>query len=276
MINSINNVINKNIIAIQASIQAGREILKIYNTDFNIDYKNDNSPLTEADNKSNDIIIRKLKDEFPGIPVLSEESSEVPYEIRRDWQEFWLVDPLDGTKEFIKKNDEFTVNIALIGNQLPVFGVIYVPVKNELYLGGKGIGSFRIEKASEIDVSDYNNILESAVELPVNSEKNSTFTVVASRSHRNQETEDYISSLQKKHDQLDIVSAGSSLKFCLVAEGKADIYPRFGPTMEWDTAAGQAIAEGSGVMVIDEKTRQVMEYNKQKLRNDFFIVAKSI
>ena len=237
-------------IAIKASLAAGKRIMDIYeHEDFEVEAKDDDSPLTKADLASHDIIMKYLKE--TEIPVLSEEGKDLPYDERKDWKQLWIVDPIDGTKEFIKKNGEFTVNIALVENQKPVLGVIYVPAFRELYFAAQGIGSFKV---SEIDdFSNFKELEEMATKLPLDHEKKH-FTVVASKSHLSPETEQYIKDLEKEHGRLESISKGSSLKLCMVAEGKADCYPRFAPTMEWDTAAGQAICKYAGKTVTDYTT----------------------
>ena len=203
------------------------------------------------------------------IPVLSEEGNIILYNERKNWSQLWIVDPIDGTKEFIKRNGEFTVNIALIENQKTILGVIFVPVSGELYFSTKEIGSYKVKVNSE----DYNldSLLRIAKKLPIE-RKDKTFTIVASRSHMSTETEVYIDKMKKKHGAINLISKGSSLKLCMVAEGKADCYPRFAPTMEWDTAAGQAICEHAGFDVVDWKTKKTMLYNREELLNEWFIV----
>jgi len=240
--------------------KAGLEIMKIYQKDFSIEYKDDKSPLTEADKKSNEIICAGLNE--TGIPVLSEEGKETPYEKRKRWKAFWLIDPIDGTKEFIKKNGEFTVNIALIENGVPVLGVVHVPVMNVTYYGSMRGGSF---------VKDKNNNTK-RLPLKKNNEPERKLSVVASRTHMSPETQAFIDNLKKKTKQVEIISSGSSLKFCLVAEGSADVYPRLGPTMEWDTAAAHAVVENAGKKVLDFHTNQPLVYNKENLLNPWFIV----
>lgn len=257
-------------LAIDASLKAGAAILEVYGSDFAIEHKEDKSPLTLADSKSHTVISSVLKKS--GLPVLSEEGRNIAYEERKKWEFFWLADPLDGTKEFIKRNGEFTVNIALIEKNKPVMGVIYVPVLKELYYAAEGMGAFKVEKVSihHLPVS-LEQLHLKAQKLPIWTGREQ-FTVVASRSHLSEETEVYINELKKQHGEIALISAGSSLKFCLVAEGKADIYPRFGPTMEWDTAAGQAIVEQAGSKVINAVTQGDFLYNKQELLNPFFII----
>ena len=254
--------------AIRASLEAGERIMEIYeNEDLEVDFKGDDSPLTKADLASHNIIIEYLKE--TGIPVLSEEGKHLPYDKRKTWNRLWIVDPIDGTKEFIKRNGEFTVNIALVEDQKPVLGVIYVPALNELYFAEKGIGSYKVSNISRF--SSLEEMLESSSRLPMEL-NNKKYTVVASKSHLSAETEEYISSLEKEYGKVDTISKGSSLKLCMVAEGIANEYPRFAPTMEWDTAAGQAICTYAGKKVIDHKTGQEMLYNRKELLNNWFRV----
>ncbi len=245
--------------AIRAALEAGRDIMSIYDdpaADFGIERKADNSPLTRADKAAHARIMTFLGP--TGIPVLSEEGAHLPYEVRRSWRRLWIVDPLDGTKEFIKRNGEFTVNIALVEDGAPVLGVIFVPVKKQLYYGIVGEGAEKEEGGM-------------AFALPLDSTARA-YTVVASRSHLSPETADFIDNLRREHPDLELVSSGSSLKICLVAEGKADIYPRHAPTMEWDTAAGDAIARAAGRIVVDALTGEPLRYNKEDLHNPWFIV----
>ncbi len=254
-------------IAIRAALDAGKEILNIYDTDFNVEIKNDDSPLTQADRNANDVINRYL---IPtNIPVISEENRQLDFSERKDWQRCWIVDPLDGTKEFIKRNGEFTVNIALVEVGIPVLGVIYVPVSKELYFTSEdGKTSRKIIVASE-DVT-VEEVLKNAEEIKP-SEITSVVRIVGSRSHLNEDTKNFISEIEKDN-QVELVSKGSSLKFCLVAEGLADIYPRYAPTMEWDTAAGHAICRAVGLDVIDQSTGKPMLYNKPNLLNNYFVL----
>lgn len=253
--------------AIIAALEAGNEIMEIYTSDkINVDYKEDHSPLTKADLKSNEIILSHL--EKTELPVLSEEEKEIPYDVRKKWSRLWIVDPIDGTKEFIKKNGEFTVNIALIENQRPILGVIFAPALNQLYFSTLTMGAYKLE--TENKGSSWKEMLREAKKLPMN--KPSTYTIVASRSHLSDDTEKFIDDLKEKHIVVDIISKGSSLKLCMVAEGAANCYPRFAPTMEWDTAAGQAICEHAGFKVIDWETKQEMIYNRKELLNNWFLV----
>ena len=242
--------------------RAGAKIMEIYARDFEIDYKADESPLTEADKAGNEVIMEFLQTEHAGTPVISEENKQLDYSERRDWTQFWLVDPLDGTKEFIKKNGEFTVNIALVENGVPVIGVVYRPVTDTMYLGVVGEGAWRIEGAAEPVKIEGG---------PHYSEKDK-ITVVASRSHLTAEVEAFVEELRAAGKTVEFLSAGSSLKLCLVAEGNADVYPRFGPTMEWDTGAAHAVATAAGRKVLDAGTREDLAYNKENLLNPFFIV----
>lgn len=255
-------------LAIEASFKAGAEILKVYATDFAVEKKEDQSPLTLADKNAHEVIAAILSES--GIPVLSEEGKNIPFIDRKNWNLLWIVDPLDGTKEFVKKNGEFTVNIALIEDHQPVLGVIYVPVTKILYYASKDRGCFKFEE-SRAGVRRFEEITEHSEQLPLQ-ETLEKFTVVASRSHLTKETNDFIAEMKKKHGEVEIISAGSSLKFCLIAEGKANAYPRFGPTMEWDTAAGQAIVRCAGKNVIDFETKKPMLYNRENLLNGWFIV----
>ena len=256
--------------AITAALEAGKVILEIYHSgEFDVEIKGDNSPLTKADTDSHNVIMSYLTE--TNIPVLSEEGKDIAYEERKDWKQLWIVDPIDGTKEFIKRNGEFTVNIALIENQKTQIGVIFVPVTGELYFSTKEMGAFKVA----INLEDYSleDILSKANKLPLQPQDN-TFTIVASRSHMSIETEDYVQQMRDIHGEVNLISKGSSLKLCMVAEGVANCYPRFAPTMEWDTAAGQAICEHAGFEVIDWKTKEHMLYNREELLNNWFLVTK--
>jgi 3'(2'), 5'-bisphosphate nucleotidase len=266
-LSTFHNLINT---AMTSAIYAGFEILKIYQnpkTDFSIEKKADNSPLTIADKAAHRIIMKELKK--TGLPILSEEGKDIPYEERKDWHRFWLVDPLDGTKEFIKRNGEFTVNIALIEDGKPVAGVIYVPVSKTLYAGIWDEGAWKKE-GMDTPVS-FETLKAKGIRLPSQT-RPKTFTLVGSRSHMNQETEDYMSQRRCEHGDVTVIAKGSSLKICLVAENAAHEYPRFGPTMEWDTAAGHAIAKAAGKQVVLVDKHAELCYNKEDLQNPFFIV----
>ena len=254
--------------AIKASIKAGEAILEIYKEDFEVAYKADESPLTAADQSADSVIKSILANSFP---ILSEEGKSISFEERKNWETFWLVDPLDGTKEFIKKNGEFTVNIALIKNGLPILGVVYLPVASMLYFGAEGIGSYACQLGSEEENFDLQQLFKNGEKLG-EKEFPAIFTIVASRSHLSKETEDFINSCKEKHGVVDLISKGSSIKLCLVAERKAHVYPRVAPTMEWDTAAAHAVAKYAGCKVLNYDTREELVYNKENLLNPSFIV----
>ncbi len=259
-------------LALNAAIRAGEKILEVYNdpeSDFSVERKADNSPLTIADKMSHEIIAGFLKDS--DYPVLSEEGKEIAFDDRKNWQKFWLVDPLDGTKEFIKRNGEFTVNIAFVENGNPVMGVIYVPVARTLYFGQAGMGAWKMELADLGAELTIGALKERSVKIPA-TDSERKFTAVGSRSHSNEETVAYFKKLEEEHGKIEIISKGSSLKICMVAEGSADVYPRFGPTMEWDTAAGHAIAVAAGKNVTLADQKIPLKYNKENLLNPFFIV----
>lgn len=240
----------------QAAIKAGEAIIEIYESgDFSIEAKSDDSPLTRADKASHNVIVSFL--EKTNLPMLSEEGSTVPFEERKNWEYFWMIDPLDGTKEFIKKNGEFTVNIALIHKDEVVAGVVYTPVVKDLYWAVRGEGSFK--NGSEIAVNEFGS-------------EDANLKVVASRSHLNEETEDFLNKLNSP----EIVSKGSSLKLLMVAEGKADLYPRYAPTMEWDTAAAQIIVEEAGGTVVQKDSDRKVVYNKENLLNPYFLVSGKV
>jgi 3'(2'), 5'-bisphosphate nucleotidase len=256
--------------AISAAISGSSKILEIYGHAFEVEFKADNSPLTQADQLAHEAIYNCLSS--TGLPVLSEEGSKIPYEVRKDWESFWMVDPLDGTKEFVKRNGEFTVNIALISRQKAIIGVILVPVSNVLYFASQAVGAFKISLEGLIGTRVEDLVKRAAtLPLPVSPDK---VTVVGSRSHLSAETETFITDLQKKQPDLDFVSIGSSLKLCLVAEGRAHIYPRLGPTMEWDTAAGQAILELAGGKMVQAENGEAVLYNKPHLLNPWFVASR--
>ena len=259
-------------LCIQAAFDAGNEILSFYNSGYDIELKSDNSPLTNADKAAHNVIARAL--ENTNIPVLSEEGNIIPYEIRKGYEYLWIVDPLDGTKEFIKHNDEFTVNIALVHHQSPILGVVYCPPLKSMYfasLNGKGAFKSVLDNYDNIDVE---KVMGQAEKIPF-ANRGRKFTVVASRSHMNSETAGFIENLKKEHGEIELIAKGSSLKLCEVAEGSADIYPRFAPTSEWDTAASHAVVEISGGKVLDAKTNQPLKYNKKDILNPWFVVERS-
>ena len=243
--------------AIKGAIEAGNAIMAVYQSD-SIDYekKSDLSPLTLADKRSHEIILEKLKE--TGINVLSEESDKISYDQRKDWGRYWLVDPLDGTKEFIKKNGEFTVNIALIENNIPSLGVVYCPVTDILFWN---------DEERKVYKKENNKVVEIRKRVSVN-DNDKNLRVVVSRSHINDETNNYI----KKLNEPKLISCGSSLKFLYIADNKADIYPRFGPTMEWDTAAAHSILSALSIQVINLDTGRELSYNKENLLNPYFII----
>lgn len=260
-------------VALAASLEAGRAILDIYHSgDVGVEYKEDQSPLTRADRAAHHVLMRHL--EATGIPVLSEEGRHMPYSERQGWSELWIVDPVDGTKEFIKRNGEFTVNVALVREGRVAGGVVFAPVLGHAYVGVVGEGAWRLE----VDMASVPSVDEawtSRAHLPFVNNADKPYTVVASRSHMSPETEAYVEDARLKHGEVDLISKGSSLKLCMVAEGTADAYPRFAPTMEWDTAAGQAVCEASGCEVIDQNTNEPMRYNREELLNAWFLVSRT-
>ena len=269
--------------AVQSALKAGSLILEIYESEFAVEHKEDNSPLTRADKKSHEFLVESLS-KFR-IPVLSEEGREILYEQRKTWERLWIIDPLDGTKEFIKRNGEFTINIALVEYGFPVLGVVFAPVKNALYFAAKGIGAYKLENPSELidpdekyDHQDPDTILDRwvrrAEKLPNTRLNKTPFIIVGSRSHANPQLTKFVEEKRREHGNVEFISAGSSLKICLVAEGKADLYPRMGPTCEWDTAAGQAIAELAGAKLLDFKTGEPLRYNRDDILNPWFIVRR--
>lgn len=245
----------------QLACDAGQVILDVYeSSDFDVELKDDDSPLTRADKCSHEVLVAGLESLNLG-PVLSEEGVDLPWGERRGWQQYWLIDPLDGTKEFIKRNGEFTVNVALIKDGRPVLGVVYAPVKQLLYYGAAGLGAFKrvgsTSAAEPIQVAP----------VPASDEN---WKIVGSRSHQSEDFAAFVA----RFPSADIVSMGSSLKLCLVAEGSADLYPRLGLTSEWDTAAAQAVVEAAGGQVLNWESRSPLLYNtKESLLNPFFIVC---
>jgi len=241
--------------------QAGKEIMEIYNKDFEIEYKDDKSPLTQADKNSHEIIKKGLNKY--NLPLLSEEGKSIPYEQRKNWDLFWMIDPIDGTKEFIKKNDEFTINIALIKNNTPIFGVVYAPAIDEIYFTDN---QYSYKATLTIDNLELQNIKK----LPFLKNKDK-FVIVASKSHLNDETKEFIENIEIDK-QKEFISKGSSLKLCMVATGIADIYPRLAPTMEWDTAAADAVVRKSEKVCYNFKNKKPLVYNKESLLNTWFVV----
>ncbi len=242
--------------------QAGAAILDIYGTDdFKVESKSDESPLTIADQTANAIICKGLEALAIQYPIVSEENKLVAYDERKQYSHFWLVDPLDGTKEFIKRNGEFTVNIALIHNQVTVMGVVYAPVLDEMFWAIKGEGAF-MEKDGNI----------TKLNAPEFKMSDSGLKLVCSRSHLNEDTEKFVAGF----DSPDLVSKGSSLKFLILAKGEAHIYPRLAPTMEWDTGAAQIVLEEAGGSVINNDTKEPLLYNKEILRNPYFVAMANV
>ena len=255
--------------AVKAALIASNEIMDVYGNAFDVEQKADNSPLTEADKRAHAAISKVL--ESTGIPILSEEGRHAPFEERSQWETLWIVDPLDGTKEFVRRNGEFTVNIALVSAQRPVFGVILAPVTGGLYFGGSSLGAYRLGRNRVFPSGEIPPDLASFGErLPIK-DIDRPFRIVASRSHMSIETQEFVNAQRIENPNLELVNSGSSLKICLIAEGSADIYPRFAPTMEWDTAAGHAIAEGAGKTLVQHDGKPVL-YNKADLLNPWFIV----
>ncbi len=245
--------------------EAGTEVLNIYNSDdenWEVSAKDDNSPLTKADRAANDLICQKLKEQYPDIPIISEENKEIDYEDRKGYELFWLIDPLDGTKEFLKRNGEFTINLALVQKDKPVAGIVYAPALGRMYYGAKEEGAYLWNEHDEVSQLKATTFYMTDEGL----------RLVASRSHRNEETEQFINQFKSP----ELVSMGSSLKFMLVAEGKADIYPRIAPTMEWDTGASQIIVEEAGAEVLNYEDQQPLTYNKQDLHNPWFVVYGNV
>ncbi len=265
--------------AVGGSLAAGRAILEVYESeDFAVEAKSDHSPLTRADRSAHEVIERALSGS--NIPMLSEEGADIPAAERQRWQRYWLIDPLDGTKEFIKRNGEFTVNIGLIERRgdgwEPVLGVVYVPALDVLYAGARETGGWKLAAASRA-VDESGSFLEQLKKegqplagRPPESE--APIAAVVSRSHGSEETEAFVSQLEERYGTVTRVSSGSSIKLCLVAEGAADAYPRFAPTVEWDTAAGDAVCRAAGCRVTERDGSTPLSYNKEDLYNPWFLV----
>ncbi len=247
----------------QIARKAGDAIMEIYKTEFTVEMKENKSPLTEADKVSNKIILDELKLHYPAIPFISEETKAIEFSERKTWTHCWLIDPIDGTKEFIKKNGEFTVNIALVENGKPTLGVVLAPALKKMWSAKSGEGCFKINELGE------RIQLKKGVEFS----RLNKVRVIGSRSHMSTETESFIQQLKSEGKEIDFVSAGSSIKFCLLADGSADVYPRYAPTMEWDTAAGQAVLEIAGGVVNEAGTLKHLCYNKENLLNPFFLAS---
>ena len=251
---------------VNISVDAGEVILNYYNENVDVIYKDDESPLTKADLASHKIITDSIKKITPDIPILSEEEF-IDWKIRKKWKKYWLIDPLDGTKEFIKKNDEFTVNIALIENNRPILGVIYTPALNELFYSIKNFGSYKILTKKKL------NTLKEAKKISINKKKSNKIKIVGSRSHSNPILDKWVN---KNFNEFDILQKGSSLKFCLIAEGSADIYPRFGPTSEWDIAAGHIILEEAGGKLKSIDNKEILYNEKENILNPEFFAYSNI
>ena len=251
---------------VNISVDAGEVILNYYNENVDVIYKDDESPLTKADLASHKIITDSIKKITPEIPILSEEEF-IDWKIRKKWKKYWLIDPLDGTKEFIKKNDEFTVNIALIENNRPILGVIYTPALNELFYSIKNFGSYKILTKKKL------NTLKEAKRISINKKKSNKIKIVGSRSHSNPILDKWVN---KNFNEFDILQKGSSLKFCLIAEGSADIYPRFGPTSEWDIAAGHIILEEAGGKLKSIDNKEILYNEKENILNPEFFAYSNI
>ena len=256
--------------ALSASVEASKAIMEIYQeSDFGVSIKDDSSPLTKADLASN-AVIHKILDKT-GIPFLSEEGKGIPYQKRKDWEYLWVVDPLDGTKEFIKRNGEFTVNIALVNFGKPVLGVVAIPAQNIFYYAMKGFGAYKMDKKTFNEYQNQDGLLENhGDKLPLQSLPHK-ITVVGSRSHSSEETESFIKDIKRVYGEVEFLSKGSALKLCMIAEGKAHVYPRLAPTMEWDTAAGHVLILESGGGLLEFESKNEMMYNRENLRNPWFV-----
>lgn len=278
--------------ALRAALAAGQAIMAVYGRDFDVDYKADRSPLTDADRAAHDGIARELR--VTGLPQLSEEGAQVPYAERRDWPVLWLIDPLDGTKEFVKRNGDFTVNIALVEHGRPVLGVVYVPAHQDLYFGMQGVGAYRMTgpavfQALEDFPDTFPDLGSPWRRLVPGGPRTGPLRVVASRSHGTPATEAFLARLRAGGQAVEQVARGSALKMCMVASGEARLYPRLAPTMEWDTAASQAVVECAGgvVTVYDDAAHAAfmergpaalfeaapLTYNRENLRNPWFVAA---
>lgn len=255
-------------ISLIAVLAAGKAVMDIYENSYKIEFKKDNSPLTYADLKSNEIIVSHLSKTF--IPIISEELASVPYETRKNWKNFWIVDPLDGTKEFIQRNGEFTINVALVEGQKPILGIVYAPAINSLFFSTIYKGGYKLVFNLK-DKFTYLDIVEKSIKLKL--PKTSKVSIAASRSHLNLKTLDFIQKLKDHFPNTKVVNKGSSLKFCMVADGIASIYPRFGRTMEWDTAAGHAILNSVSGKVCCSVNGDELLYNKPELSNADFIAT---
>lgn len=260
--------------SIEACLKAGVEILKIYETKFDINYKEDKSPVTEADLKANEIIKQTLSKH--NLPFFSEESKNESFDVRKKWKYFWMIDPIDGTKEFIKKNGEFTVNIALIKDENPTLGVVYAPATGELYFGCplNGAKKMNITNPEFNYINNISVFINNAKKIPFTKNDNQ-FSIVTGRCSLNNATKDYIKKIQSRYKSIKIIKLGSSLKICKVAEGHIQIYPRFHQTKEWDTAAAHAILKYSGGNILNLNNEE-LRYNKKDIRNPNFIASLNI
>ena len=273
--------------ALLAVKEAGEAILEVYLGEIDVTYKEDDSPLTIADKRSHSAILTRLtSDPVSNIPIISEEGKQTPYEERSQWEKFWLVDPLDGTKEFVKRSDEFTVNIALIHRSRPVVGIVSLPAVGRVYFAAEGLGSYKLEDAElaeQISLGKressggrlrMEDLIADAKRLPIHQPANRStdrVNLVGSRSHGTEALSDFVNRMKEHYNEVRFVPAGSALKLCLVAEGRADLYPRFGPTMEWDTAAGHCVVEQSGGTVVSMDGKIPLAYNKEDLHNPYFV-----
>jgi len=246
---------------IEISKEAGKAILEVYNTDFDYEIKKDLSPLTTADTLSNNIICKRLKALTPEIPILSEENSDIPFSVRSQWSQYWLVDPLDGTKEFINRNGEFTTNIALIYENRPIFGMVHVPASNEIFWGSNEIGAYHLSGDS----------LSNKKKISVSQDIKDNLRIAASRSHPSDE----LNNLLDRIENYKLLNVGSSLKLCLIASGTVDIYPRLGPTSEWDIAAGHAIVIYAGGYIVGIDGMPITYNSREDLINPEFIVSNN-
>ena len=261
-------------LAVEAAVEAGRHIMAVYDapeSQWEVERKADDSPLTRADREAHTAIAARLAG--TGLPLLSEEGRHQPYDERRPWGRLWVVDPLDGTKEFLKRNGEFTVNIALVDEGRPVAGVVYVPATATLYFGAEGLGAYRLADYRDETTPAWAELTDAARRLPL-AEGRTDYVVVVSRSHLSAETEAFIDEARRAHADVRTVPSGSSIKICLVAEGTADVYPRLAPTMEWDTAAGHAVVRAAGGDIVEAGSSATLRYNKRDLTNPYFIVRR--
>jgi 3'(2'), 5'-bisphosphate nucleotidase len=261
--------------AINAAIRAGAKIMEVYESgELHIKAKSDLTPLTLADTLAHEEIKSNLA--VTRIPVISEEGRSIAYDERSSWDLFWMVDPLDGTDEFINRTSDFTVNIALIQNGYPTIGIVYAPAYKRIYFAVKERGSYHKNNVKpDINAQfNYDEMIENSVKLPIYNTNSNSLIVVTSRLHISPDTSDYVNELQKKYPDITVIRRGSSLKMCMLAVGKADIYPRLDTTWEWDTAASQLIAEEAGFTVCSVEDEKRLSYNKENMQNPWFICKK--